>query len=90
MHDDPYVYEVPGNNGGYPVLRNTGIPVRVLVLIYRKTGDFERLVELYPNVGRERLKGALDYYAAHPERVDEDIERHARALAEHQGQPWPG
>ena len=49
----------------------------------------ERLVEMYPHIGRERLQGALDYYAAYPDRVDEDIERNARALAEHEGRLWP-
>jgi uncharacterized protein (DUF433 family) len=94
MDEHPFVYEVPGNNGGYPVLRNTGIPVRVIVEFYRKLGNFERLAELYPNLSREQLQGALDYYAAYPTRVDEDIERHAQAWAEHQnrvrsGHPWP-
>ena len=55
MDDHPFVYQVPGNNGGYPVLRNTGIPVRTLVVIYRKLQDFERLAELYPHISRERL-----------------------------------
>ena len=89
MTEHPYVYEVPGNNGGYPVVRNTGIPVRTLVLVYREIGDFEELVQLYSSLSREQLAGVLDYYATYPDRVDADIERNARAWAEHQAALQP-
>jgi uncharacterized protein (DUF433 family) len=89
VDENSYANEVPGINGGYPLVRGSRIPVRVVVEIFRKTHDLERLVEMYPHIGRERLHGALDYYAAHPDRVDEDIERNARALAEHEGRLWP-
>jgi uncharacterized protein (DUF433 family) len=89
VDEHPYANEVPGINGGYPLIRGSRIPVRVIVEIFKKTHDLERLVEMYPHIGRERLQGALDYYAAYPDRVDEDIERNARALAEHEGRLWP-
>jgi hypothetical protein len=40
---------------------------------------------MYPHLTAEQVQGALDYYAAEPARVDEDIPRHAHALAELQG-----
>jgi uncharacterized protein (DUF433 family) len=89
VDEHPYVNEVPGINGGYPLIRGSRIPVRVVVEIFSKTHDLNGLVEMYPHIGPERLQGALDYYAAYPTRVDEDIERNARALAEHEGRLWP-
>jgi uncharacterized protein (DUF433 family) len=89
MHDDPYVSETPGVCGGYPVVRGTRIPVRILVAVYRESGDVDELLAMYPHLTREQVQGALDYYAKYPARVDEDFERHARVWAEYQGQPWP-
>ena len=34
---------------------------------------------MWPTVTAEQIAGALDYYARHPRRVDEDIKRHAQA-----------
>ncbi len=89
VDQQPYVRETPGVCGGYPCVGNTRIPVRILVQTYQETGSLEPIQEAYPYLTREQIQGALDYYAAHPERVDEDIERHARALAELQGRKWP-
>jgi uncharacterized protein (DUF433 family) len=94
--EDPYVAEYPGVCGGYPVLRNTRIPVRTIVGVHRRGVGVDELAELY-GIAKERIQGALDYYAAHPERVDEDFERNQRSWAELiernvqiQGRPWPG
>jgi uncharacterized protein (DUF433 family) len=95
--EDPFVHEVPGVCGGYPVIRNTRIPVSIIVQFHREGASVDEMAEMYPHVGKERIQGALDYYAAHPARVDEDFERNERAWAEIiernvpiQGRPWPG
>jgi uncharacterized protein (DUF433 family) len=94
--DDEHVHEVPGVCGGYPVIRRTRIPVRVIVEFHRQGADVDEIAAMYPHVGREQIQGALDYYAAHPARVDEDIARNERAWEEiiernvHiQGRPCP-
>ena len=79
---NPFVHEVPGVCGGYPVIRNTRIPVSLIVEFNRQGADVDELVALYPHISREQVQGALDYYAAHPARVDEDIERNERAWEE--------
>jgi uncharacterized protein (DUF433 family) len=89
MQDHPYVSETPGVCGGYPVVRGTRTPVWVIVETYRETGDIEPMLAMFSHLTREQIQGALDYYAAYPTRVDEDIARHARALAELQEQQWP-
>jgi uncharacterized protein (DUF433 family) len=77
--DDPYVAEYPGVCGGYPVIRETRIPVRLVVQFSREGVTIGELAEIWPTVTIEQLSGALNYYAHHPERVDEDVERHASA-----------
>jgi hypothetical protein len=37
---------------------------------------------MFPHLRRDQVQGALDYYAAYPQRVDEDISRNARAATE--------
>ena len=73
---DPYVAEYPGVCGGYPVIRETRIPVRVVVQLNRAGATVRELAEMWPTVTPEQIQGALDYYARPPCRVDEDIERH--------------
>jgi uncharacterized protein (DUF433 family) len=89
MPEQTFVEETPGIGGGYPQVRGTRTPVRVLVKFYRDLGDVAKIVELLPHLTPEQVQGALDYYAAHPQRVDEDIARNDRAWAEHHGRPWP-
>jgi uncharacterized protein (DUF433 family) len=79
MTEDPHVGEYPGVCGGYPVIRETRIPVRLVVQFSRDGATVDELAEIWPTVTAEQIRGALDYYARHPRRVDEDIKRHARA-----------
>jgi uncharacterized protein (DUF433 family) len=55
----------------------------------RQSDSIDQVAEALPHLSLEQIRGALDYYAAHPARVDEDITRNARTLAELQGRPWP-
>ena len=89
MKIQTYVTETPGVCGGYPCVANTRIPVRLIVEFYRETPNADAILAIYPQLSREQIEGALAYYAEHPERVDEDIERNSRALAELQSRQWP-
>jgi uncharacterized protein (DUF433 family) len=86
---DPYIGEYPGVCGGYPVIERMRFPVRIVVEAYRELGDVAKIAEIYTQLTKAQIQCALDYYAAHPARVDEDIERHERAYAEAHGLPWP-
>jgi uncharacterized protein (DUF433 family) len=55
---------------GYPVVRGTRTPVRCLVEMLQQSGSFERTVAMFPHLTSEQVRGALDYYEAHPARVD--------------------
>jgi uncharacterized protein (DUF433 family) len=89
MKADRFVEESPGVGGGYPQVRGTRTPVRVIVNLFRQTNDLERTAALLPHLTVAEIQGALDYYAKRPGRVDEDIERNARAWAERQARGWP-
>ena len=88
---DTTVRETPGVCGGYPCVGHTRVSVRSIVVGYKQTGnDFEQTATVFDMLNRAQIQAALDYYVAHPARVDEDIERNARAWAELTGQEWPG
>jgi uncharacterized protein (DUF433 family) len=90
MHDHPYVSETPGVCGGYPVVRGTRTPVWVILEHYREAGAIEPVLATLPHLSREQVQGALDFYAEHPKRVDEDIARNARTLQELQQRQCAG
>ncbi len=79
---DTNIRETPGVMGGYPCIGLTRISVRALVEVGRQYG-VETIAEYYPHLTRAQIDAGLAYYAAHPARVDEDIERNRRADAEH-------
>ena len=64
-------------------------PAAYIVHTYQDTGATECIQAMFPYLTLQQIQGALDYYAAHPARVDEDTARHERALAELQGGRWP-
>ncbi|MFN8540448.1 MAG: DUF433 domain-containing protein [Thermomicrobiales bacterium] len=87
---DITIRETPGVCGGYPRVGMTRVPVRLVVNTYRATGnDLDRTHEALDILSREQIEAALAYYARTPKRVDDDIERNARALAELKGERWP-
>jgi len=79
---DTTIHETPGVMGGYPCIGLTRISVRALVEVGRRYG-VETIAEYYPHLTRAQIGAGLAYYAVHPARVDEDIERNRRADAEY-------
>lgn len=80
------IRERPGVSGGYPVVGDTRISVRLIVEAHRQLGTLDATVEAFPQLSREQVSAALDYYRADPLRVDEDIERNARTLSALRGE----
>lgn len=76
------VNEYPGVSGGYPVVGNTRIAVRLIVGALRETGSVQGAIDAFPQLTAEQVRGALRYYELHPGRVDEDIERNLLANSE--------
>lgn len=85
-----FVSETPGINGGYPVVAGTRTPIWVLLEYCRQyDGDLQRVNEALPHLTAEQIRGALEYYAAHPDRVDADRQRNVDTWERYSGQPWP-
>ena len=78
--EHPLIAEYDDINGGYPVITMTRIAVRFIVEAYRELDDLDETVEAFPQLRRDQVQAALAYYEQHPERIEEDIERNARAL----------
>ena len=87
--DAAYIAEYPGVCGGYPVIEKMRFPVRIIVEAYRELGDIDKIAKLYSQLSEAQIQCALDYYADHPARVEQDIERNERTYAEAHGLPWP-
>lgn len=81
-HQDihPLIAEYPDINGGYPVIAMTRIGVRLIVQAFRECNSLDETVDAFPQLRRDQVQAALDFYEQHPERVDEDTERNARTL----------
>ncbi len=75
------ITETPGVSGCYPCIAGTRIPVRSIVQLLRVyDGDVAKVADDLTQLMREQIDVALDYYRAHPARVDEDIARNAATL----------
>jgi uncharacterized protein (DUF433 family) len=75
------IQQIPGVQGGYPVIAGTRTPVRTIVEMFCEThnGDIEAIAESLPHLSHSQIEAALDYYKSNPEMVDEDIARQRRA-----------
>ena len=90
MRPEDWVEETPGINGGYPVVVGTRTPISVIIEFQRQGADAKEIASSLPHLSLEQVRGALAYYRLHPERVDEDIARNERAMAEVMSSPVPG
>lgn len=81
VHEQFFVSETPGVMGGYPCVGNTRIPVRLIVDFTRAGMSIAELLEHYPQLTADQIRGALAFYATHPERVDEDRATNEQAFA---------
>ena len=77
-----FVNEFPGVSGGYPVVGNTRIAVRLIVGAFREAGSVQGAIDAFPQLTAEQVRGALRYYEHYPDRVDEDIETNEAAIRE--------
>jgi uncharacterized protein (DUF433 family) len=77
----PLIVETPGVCGGYPRVWDTRISVGLIVEAHRAAGgSFDRTAAAFPQLTSEQVQAALDYYAEHATRVEEDIASNVEAL----------
>ena len=76
---EPAIRSTPNVMGGDACVRNTRIPVWMLVG-YKQAGySDERILYNYPGLTASDLAAAWDFYAAHSERVLAERRRHEEA-----------
>ena len=79
----PHIVRDPRILDGEPIIRDTAIPVRSIVLLSRYE-DIGYLCAAYPAAGREAIEEALAYYREHQDEIDRAIEEN-EALANARG-----
>jgi len=71
-----YITSVPGVHGGEPIVKGTRVPVRSIVLAWRRGVAPEEIPALYPTVKIAAVFEALSYYSDNQAEVNEYIARH--------------
>ena len=71
-----YITSVPGVQGGEPIIKGTRVPVRTIVLAWRRGMAPEEMPSHYPTIRLAEVFDALSYYADHQEEINRHIERH--------------
>ena len=69
----PAIQKTPGVCGGKARIRNTRIPVWLIIIGRRLGGTDARLLEGYPTLTQADLDACWDYYRKHPIEVEQSI-----------------
>lgn len=79
---DAFIDQVPGVQGGAPVVKGTRTPVRTVVAFYYQaySGDLAQVRDALPHLTEAQVCACLAYYDAHQHEIDEDNRRHEKAL----------
>lgn len=77
--DDKPIRRTKGVMGGDACIRNTRIPVWLLVSYKSQGMSDSELLRSYPGLTAADLVAAWDYYAAHSEEVEKQRRRHEEA-----------
>ena len=71
-----YITSVPGVQGGEPVIKGTRVPVRAIVLTWRRGVPPEEIPSHYPHITLAEVFEALSYYSDNQEEINSYIEKH--------------
>jgi uncharacterized protein (DUF433 family) len=74
-----WISKTPGVNGGDACIRNTRHPVYGLVEWKRLGLTDARILEHHPDLTQADLDAAWEYYAQHPDEIDQAIREDAEA-----------
>lgn len=73
------IVRVPGVHGGEPVIRDTRVPVRTIVLSLEDHGDDPRRLAAAFGLEVAAVEAAVAYYATHRDEIDRIIDENERA-----------
>ncbi len=68
--EHPHIVRDPRIGWGEPIIRNTGIRVRILVEYWRLDTPLEELLQYFPHLTRAQVLDALSYYEDHQEEIN--------------------
>ena len=68
--EHPHILRDPRIGQGEPIIRNTGIRVRILVEYWRLDTPLEELLQYFPHLTRAQVLDALSYYEDHQEEMN--------------------
>ncbi len=76
------ITQIPGVQGGYPIIAGTRTPVRAIIELYYHLhpGEMNEVQDALQHLTQEEIEAALEYYREYPDLVDEDIARQKAAL----------
>jgi uncharacterized protein (DUF433 family) len=69
----PRIVRNPRIHGGEPVVRDTRVPVRAIVVAWREYQDVPTMLAAYPRLTADDVTEALAYYEVHRSEIDERI-----------------
>jgi uncharacterized protein (DUF433 family) len=71
--EHPYIVRREGVRGGRPVLRNSSIPVWLIVAMWRTGDSLEDIGQAYPHLEPAAIYDAISYYFDHRAEIEAEI-----------------
>jgi uncharacterized protein (DUF433 family) len=68
--EHPHIVRDPNIGQGEPIIRGTGIRVRILVEYWRLDTPVEELLQYFPHLTLAQILDALSYYEDHQEELN--------------------
>jgi len=69
----PHITTAKGVQGGNPIIVNTRIPVRTIIIWYKQGKDVDEILETYPELSPAQVYDALSYYHDNQKAVEKEI-----------------
>lgn len=73
--EHPHVVRNPRIGDGEPIIKGTGVRVRILVEYWRLDTPIDTLLQYFPHLTLAQVFDALSYYQDHPREIDILIEQ---------------
>ena len=69
----PYIVQKDGVRGGRPILRNTRMPVWLIIAMWKKGDSVEDILIAYPHLKPAAVYDAISYYLDHQTEIEQQI-----------------
>lgn len=69
----PYIVQKEGVRGGLPILRDTRMPVWLIITMWKKGDSIEEILIAYPHLKPAAVYDAISYYLDHQADIEQQI-----------------